>query len=189
MKLGVYVGSFNPIHKGHQQVMEYILKNQYVDKIVLIPTPNYWYKTNLISLDHRLAMANTYASDQIMIGEEFAKYQYTYEIMEALHKKYPHDQLYLIMGADNVSSFHKWQHPEILLQHHVLVLTRGKGNMETCLDQSLSRERFIWLDSFPNIAISSTEIRRMIKKKNIMEVHSYVDGSVMNYIMKHQLYQ
>ena len=50
MKIGVYVGSFNPPHKGHIKIVETLIKEKYVDKIVIIPTNNYWNKTNLIKL-------------------------------------------------------------------------------------------------------------------------------------------
>ena len=49
MKIGVYFGSFNPMHDGHKKVADFVLENNYVDKVLLLPTPNYWNKQNLVS--------------------------------------------------------------------------------------------------------------------------------------------
>ncbi len=53
MRIGVYVGSFNPIHRGHKYVMDYLLNNNIVDKVLIIPTGNYWDKNNLIDVEYR----------------------------------------------------------------------------------------------------------------------------------------
>ena len=50
MKLGLYVGSFNPVHNGHLKVINYLLDNNIVDKVIVLPTPNYWDKQNLLDL-------------------------------------------------------------------------------------------------------------------------------------------
>ena len=60
MKLGIYVGSFNPVHKGHIKVANYLLKNNYVDKVIMLPTPNYWHKTNLLDVNKRVEMLKFY---------------------------------------------------------------------------------------------------------------------------------
>lgn len=53
MKVGVYVGSFDPVHKGHEKIVDYLLSNNYLDKIIVIPTKDYWDKNDLLSLDIR----------------------------------------------------------------------------------------------------------------------------------------
>ena len=55
MKIGVYVGSFNPVHKGHIKVVKKVLK-EYVDKVLIVPTLSYWDKNNLISITDRINM-------------------------------------------------------------------------------------------------------------------------------------
>ena len=50
MRKGVYVGSFDPVHKGHKMVVDYLLKNNYVDSIIVIPTGSYWDKNKMIGL-------------------------------------------------------------------------------------------------------------------------------------------
>ena len=56
MKIGVYVGSFNPVHKGHIAIANYIVDNNYVDKLWIVPTGNYWDKLDLVSIDDRINM-------------------------------------------------------------------------------------------------------------------------------------
>ena len=56
MKLGLYVGSFNPVHNGHIKVINYLLDNDLVDKVIVLPTPNYWDKQNLLDLKTRVEM-------------------------------------------------------------------------------------------------------------------------------------
>ena len=70
MKIGIFVGSFNPVHKGHIKLVKYILKKNIVDKVIIIPTNNYWNKNNIIDIKHRLNMLNNYKSNQIIIDNE-----------------------------------------------------------------------------------------------------------------------
>ena len=67
MRKGVYVGSFDPVHKGHKMVVDYLLKNNYVDSIIVIPTGSYWDKNKMIDVSYRIEMWNCYKSDRIII--------------------------------------------------------------------------------------------------------------------------
>ena len=82
MKIGVYVGSFNPVHKGHKFVINYLLENNYLDKIIIISTRNYWDKDDLIDLEHRVNMLKFYESDKIIINCELSDKEYTYEVLD-----------------------------------------------------------------------------------------------------------
>ena len=63
MKLGIYIGSFNPPHKGHIKVINYLLDNDYVDKILVVPTGNYWDKQDLVDIRDRIKMLQFYEND------------------------------------------------------------------------------------------------------------------------------
>lgn len=63
-KIAVYVGSFNPIHKAHIKVAKHILKN-YTDKVIIVPTGNYWNKNNLINIKDRIKMLKLYETKNI----------------------------------------------------------------------------------------------------------------------------
>ena len=60
MKIGVYVGSFNPVHKGHMKIVKHLIKNNYLDKVIVIPTGAYWDKQNLIDINDRISMLKFY---------------------------------------------------------------------------------------------------------------------------------
>ena len=77
MKIGVYVGSFNPVHKGHIKIANYIVDNNLVDKLLIIPTQNYWGKTNIISLQDRINMLKKYETSRIIIDSDFSDLKYT----------------------------------------------------------------------------------------------------------------
>ena len=74
MKIGVYVGSFNPVHKGHIKIANYIVDNNLVDKLLIIPTQNYWGKTNIISLQDRVNMLKKYETSRIIIDSDFSDF-------------------------------------------------------------------------------------------------------------------
>ena len=81
MKLGVFVGSFNPVHKGHIKIVNYILEKNYVDKVLIIPTGNYWDKNDIIDIKHRINMLKYYETDKIKIDNTLNDIQYTYQII------------------------------------------------------------------------------------------------------------
>ena len=60
MKIGVYVGSFNPPHKGHIRIVNHLLDKKYLDKIIIVPTGNYWDKLDLVETSHRINMFRYY---------------------------------------------------------------------------------------------------------------------------------
>ena len=84
MKIGVYVGSFNPPHNGHKKIANHLVKNKYVDKVLIIPTSNYWNKTNLVNLEHRLNMLNFFKTDNIIINDTLNNIEFTYQILRII---------------------------------------------------------------------------------------------------------
>ncbi len=179
MKLGVYVGSFNPVHKGHIKVAKYLLDNNYLDKIMLIPTPNYWNKQDLVDIKKRIEMLKFFESNNLIVDSTH-NYQYTYQILNALEKENPCDDLYLIIGSDNLEKFHLWKNIDQILKHHVIVLRRGYRDIEEPL-KKFDRSRFIVINDFPFIDVSSTEIRNSLDNENL-------DGRVLKYIKENKLY-
>lgn len=182
MKLGVYVGSFDPVHIGHKKVIDYLLENNYVDKMIVIPTVNYWDKTNLTNQIDRINMLKYYETDKIKIVKK--EEPYTYQILESLKKEYPKEELYLIIGADNLEKFHLWQHVDFLLQNKIIVLPRGNTNIQ----KYRNKKSFVFVRDFDYLNISSTEIRKAIKEKNL-EIKKCLNPSVYEYIIKNNLYK
>lgn len=188
MKIGVYVGSFDPFHKGHKIGIDYLLNNKYLDKIIVIPTMSYWDKNNLTDVKHRIKMLRFYETKNIIINDTLNDYQYTYQILNQLRKEYSNDNLYLIIGADNLEKFHLWKNTEEILNNKVIVLPRNNIDSLKYVNKFTKKENFIIIDSFLNIDISSTEIRKYLKEKNYKEVDKYLDKTIIDYIVKYKVY-
>ena len=171
MRIGVYVGSFNPVHDGHIHVAKYLINNNYVDKVLLLPTPGYWDKKDLASMKHRVNMLKFYEEDNIVVDTNHNNYDYTYQVLESLKKDY-NDELYLIIGSDNLEKFHLWKNIEEILKYNIIVLNRGDN-----IDKYINKlnGKFTIISDFDYIDISSTEIRRGLRKHLKKEVASYID--------------
>ncbi len=94
MKLGVYVGSFNPVHNGHIKVANYLVNNNLVDKVLMLPTPAYWNKQNIVDIKHRVNMLKFFETDKIIIDDINNNYPYTYQVMDSVKDDNPKDDLY-----------------------------------------------------------------------------------------------
>lgn len=179
MRLGIYVGSFNPPQEGHHKVMTYVLEKNLVDQVLLLPTPNYWDKNDLVDVDKRIEMLKFYEDDRIKVDEVHNVYTYTYEVLRSLKKDYPEDELYLIMGSDNLPKFHQWKNVEEILQNKVIVLKREK--IEKNPNLKAYEKQFIYCEDFEFIDISSTEIRNGDRK--------FIHPGIKKYIEEHHLYE
>ena len=181
MRLGIYIGSFNPPHKGHISVVNYLLDNNYVDKILIVPTLNYWDKTDLVDIKDRINMLKFYENDKVSIDTEHNDLIYTYELISRLKEIYTNDKLYLIIGADNIIDFDKWKNYKELLKNKIIVMNRNNIDINSYI-KKLGKNNFIVAGDFPFIDISSTEIRENLGNK-------YIDKEVLNYIKSHHLYE
>ena len=186
MKLGIYVGSFNPVHKGHIKVIKHLLDNHYLDKVMVIPTGNYWDKTSLIDIDYRIEMLKLYENDKIIIDDKLNDIPNTYLILRKLHKEY--DDLYLVIGADNIIDFDKWmEYQEIIENNKILVIPRDNIDIDKYLDK-YDRNRFIVVKDFGNIYISASEIRKLFIYKEYDKLEKYLDKKIIDYIKEKDLY-
>lgn len=185
MKVGVYVGSFNPVHKGHILVINYLLNNNYLDKVIIIPTENYWNKNNLIDINKRIDMLKKYETENIIIDTKLNNLEYTYQILNELKKKYK--DLYLIIGADNLINFHLWKNIDEILENKVIVVSRNNIDMKKEI-MKFNSDNFI-LINYIGMEISSTKIRELINKNNIKELDTYLDQEIIDYILKNNLYK
>lgn len=179
MKLGIYMGSFNPPHKGHIKVVNYLLDKKIVDKVLIIPTLSYWDKFDLVRIEDRINMLKLYENNNISIDTKHNNLIYTIDLIKELEKIY-NDELYIIIGSDNLINFDKWKDYKKLLKYKIIVMNRDDMDLDPYINK-LGKNKFIILKDYPFIKISSTEIRNNLNNK-------YLDKKVLDYIKEHNLY-
>ena len=189
MKIGVYVGSFNPPHKGHIRIVNHLLDKKYLDKIIIVPTGNYWDKLDLVETSHRINMFRYYERKNIIIDDKNNNLKYTYEILENLSIEYAKDNLYLIIGADNIINFDKWKNYKELLNYNLIILNRDNINIKNYLEKLNKKEKYQIINDLESINISSTLIRNKIKNNDYSNLNKYIDEDILSYIKNINLYQ
>ncbi len=178
MKLGLYVGSFNPVHNGHIKVINYLLNNNLVDKVIVLPTPNYWDKQDIINVKDRINMLKFFETDNIIIDSIHNNYPYTYQVIDSIKKDYD-DELYLVIGSDNLEKLYLWKNIDKILENKIIVLKRGNDDIDKLLEK-YPKDRFIACNDFEFLDVSSTEIREGNTNN--------VDDKVVQYIKRNNLY-
>jgi len=186
MKIGLYFGTFNPIHVGHLIIANHLAEHSDLEQIWMVVTPHNPLKQKNTLLDdyqrlHLVRLA-TEEYDKIKPSDiefKLPKPNYTVNTLAHLLEKYPQHEFSLIMGEDNLKSFHKWKNYEYILQNHVIYIyprvSEGDDNSEF-----VNHPRIHKIDA-PIVEISATFIRENIKnKKNIRpllphNVWEYVD--------------
>ena len=184
MNLGLYVGSFNPVHKDHIKIVKGLLKKQIVDKILLVPTKDYWDKTNLLALPHRIKMLKFYETPNIIVDEKRNAYDYTYQIIEEI--KCAGIKVFLIIGADNLEKFHLWKEVNLIMQNKIIVVGRDGLDVNKYINNFTEKDNFIIIDDLNTRNLAATDIREKIKNKECLK--GFLTKKVIDYIKKEKLY-
>lgn len=166
MKIGLYFGSFNPIHNGHLIIANHVLNVTDVDKIWFVVSPQNPLKpaNSLLNEYHRLHLVNIAIEDNpdfkaSNIEFKLPKPSYTIDTMTYLEEQYPDHEFCLIIGSDSYQNLSKWKNHEMLRsKYRIFVYQRPGFVTET-------QEPNIQLLNAPLIEISSTFIRNLIKEK------------------------
>jgi len=191
MNIGIFSGSFNPIHIGHLILANYITEYSALDEVWLLVTPQSPLKDGKILLDEkiRLEMTNLAIKDypKIKISDiEFSlpRPSYTVNTLHELKNKYPEHSFSLILGADNWEIFEFWKdYEDILEEYKIYVYPRYGYSVST---PSRYKKKVEVLDS-PIVEISSTFIREGLKEGK--DLRSFMPEIVYKYIKDHNLYQ
>ncbi|MEX2349809.1 MAG: nicotinate (nicotinamide) nucleotide adenylyltransferase [Flavobacteriaceae bacterium] len=192
-KIGLYFGSFNPIHIGHLVIANHIAEHSNLDEIWLVVTPHNPFKKKKTLLDdhHRMELVNRACEGYEKIKGSDIEFKlpqpnYTINTLVYLKEKFPEYQFCLLMGEDNLNTFHKWKnYEEILKEHPIYVYPRKADNDQE--NQFTHHPDIVHIDA-PIMEISSTHIRKAIKAgKNVRpllptEVWNYIDE--MNFYRK-----
>lgn len=173
MKVGLYFGTFNPIHIGHLVIANHLAEYSDLNQIWFVVTPQSPFKVKQSMLDNYQRLEMVYRAtkeyDKLKPSDiEFNLPQpnYTVNTLAHLQEKYPKYEFSLIMGEDNLKGFHKWKNYEwILLNHNIYVYPRlSEGVVETKFDDHPNIQK---VDA-PIMELSSTFIRNAIKQgKNV----------------------
>lgn len=198
-KIGIMGGTFNPIHIGHLLLGQWAMEEAELDGVIFMPTGNSYMKDRreLLPGAERLAMTRLAVADRecfccLDLEVERGGDTYTYETLETLHTMYPQARLYFIVGADCLFSIENWYHPEKIFRQCILLAASRNGMpMETLekkrreLAETYGAE--IQLAAFPNIEISSTDIRRRCREGR--SIQYLVPDPVREYIERNGYYQ
>ncbi|MBL7962761.1 MAG: nicotinate (nicotinamide) nucleotide adenylyltransferase [Flavobacteriales bacterium] len=194
MKVGCLFGTFDPPHRGHLQVAEWMRDHMGLDEVWFMVTPQNPFKLGhpLSPEEDRLHMVQLAilgrrglkASDL-----EFAlpRPSYTVDTLACLRTLYPDHSFALLMGGDNLLGFSRWKGPlEILAHHRVLVYPRPGGAGITSVDPAIRAHTNLVFTEAPLMDVSATEIRDLLA--NGQGVGDRVPVSVQAYIRDRQLY-
>ncbi len=191
-KVGLYFGSFNPVHQGHLIIAEYFATQTNLDEVWFIVSPHNPLKesSTLASEQHRLNMIQLaiQGSDRLHVSDiEFGmdKPSYTHKTLRLLRQTFPTHSFTLLLGEDNLPTFHLWkEYAWILANYPVRVFPRLDV---THADSAMEWEKYdVQMMQAPRIEISSTQIRKQIAANQ--SVRFLLPESVIAYIQNHKLY-
>jgi len=195
MKIGLYFGTFNPIHIGHMIIGNHIAENSDLDQIWMVVTPHNPLKNKKTILDdyQRLQLVFLATEDYPKIKPSDIEFKlsqpnYTVNTLAHLQDKFPQHEFSLIMGEDNLKSLHKWKNHEVILQNHeIYVYPRISSELDANQNAAFKNNPKIHIIDAPIVEISSTFIRENIKKNK--NVRPLLPEKVWEYIDHNNLYK
>ena len=192
MKIGLYFGTFNPIHVGHLIIANHMAEYSSLEQIWMVVTPHNPHKEKNSLLDDykRLHLVALAAEDFPKIKASDFEFKlpqpnYTVNTLAHLQDKYPSHEFSLIMGEDNLRTFHKWKNYEVILQNHD-VYVYPRVSSEAVNPAFENHPRIHKIDA-PIVEISSTFIRE--SRKNKKNVQPLLPAKVWEYIDYNNLYK
>lgn len=186
MKIGLYGGSFNPVHNAHVFVVENVLKKNIIDELWVIPCKDHPFSKNLASFDQRFKMlelafqsfANVRISD---IEKKLSGKSYTYNTINRLKKDFPQHEFFFLIGTDILDGIESWyKYDDLVKETKFIIYARPGFEFKPArgMNYQLVNE---------HRDLSSTQIRDMLKKGEI--VTNLVPKEVERYIYKNNLYK
>ncbi len=202
MKVGLYFGTFNPIHVGHLVIANYMADYTDLDQVWMVVSPQnpLKQKHSLLEDYHRLALVKVAIDDNPLLRAsniefELPKPSYTATTLAYLQEKHPENDFSLIMGEDNLRTFHKWKnHEQILERHHLYVYPRPltESEIEELDELKLKKNEFeqhahVHMCDAPVMKVSSSFIRSAIKMGK--DVRYLLTDPVYKYVREMHFYE
>ena len=188
MNIGLYFGSFNPVHHGHLIIANHILNEGKVRELWFVVSPHNPFKerSSLLNEQHRLqlvrlAIDTTPGMRASNIEFNLPKPSYTIDTLTYLEEKYPKHTFYIVMGSDGFQNINKWKNAEQLLKNTSIIIYKRPG-----FDIKEKLPANIVVVDAPLLEISSTHIRKLIKEKK--SIRYLVPDTVLDEIEKQQYY-
>jgi nicotinate-nucleotide adenylyltransferase len=198
MKIGLYFGTYNPVHVGHLVIANYMAEYTDLDQVWLIVSPQnpLKEKSSLLADYHRLALVKIAIDDNPKLRAsdiefKLPKPSYTATTLAYLKEKHPEHEFALIMGEDNLRTLHKWQNHEIILKNHKIyvyprVLTTQEEAEVSTINAQIGNDfaqntNVVLCDDAPVMKVSASFIRQAIKDNKDVRylltesVHKYID--------------
>lgn len=189
-KVGIFGGTFDPVHFGHLITARAVLEIRDLDKIVFIPANISPHKTDSTSsaAEYRLKMLQLaidgisyFTISDIELNREGVSY--TIDTLKTLKEKYK--EIELIIGEDNLQSFHTWKNPEEILKLSKLTVLKRKFDRSSAVNHDyIEKAEFV---ETPVIEISGSKIRE--RTKNDLSIDFLLPENVKKYILKNNLYK
>ena len=192
MRIAIYGGSFNPMHIGHEKIVDYVLDNLNMDKIIIIPVgiPSH-RENNLEQSDTRLKICKKIfkGNKKIEVSDIEIKSEgksYTYDTLLKLMDLYgENNEFFEIIGEDSLKSLKTWKNYEELLKICKFIVFRRKDDKNIQIDEEFLNNKNIIILENEYYNISSTEIRNMVK--NNEDISAFVNKKVKKLIEKEYL--
>lgn len=197
MKIGLYGGTFDPIHIGHLIVLENTLNFMDLDKIIVLPSSNPPHKQNKKKTDTSIRVEMVKAAIEDNPKLELSTFEanddsviYTHQTLDYFKNKYPEHEFYYIMGEDSFMTIDSWRNYEKILNDHLIVFARTSIEKDSDLVKKFEQikkdnEKIYLIDNL-NINISSTLIRDLVKENK--SIKYLVPDPVYKLIKEYELY-
>ena len=198
MRTGIFGGSFNPVHNGHINFAENIIKEAALDRIIFVPTCGTPLKdTPLAPQQDRVNMLKIAAGQNSSFSVSEAEIErggisYTYQTVREFKKLYPNDDLFLIIGEDQFLNFTAWKNWREIIENASLctALRLNSTKKSKLCDYAQNvlkiQKGYYFVASFEALEISSSQIRQAVK--NGEEIERFVGKEVAEYIKERGLY-
>jgi nicotinate-nucleotide adenylyltransferase len=188
MQIGLYFGSFNPIHIGHLIIASFIADNTKLEQVWLVVSPQNPLKkpTGLLNEYHRLHLVQVAVEDDPLlkwsdIEFRLPKPSYTIDTLVHLSEKYPKHEFSIIIGSDSYMNLHKWKNSDVIKREYDIYVYQRPGFIVK------TESPKIYSLKAPLLDISATEIREAIKKGK--SIRYLVPNNVLDEIVKSNYYK